>query len=55
MVEVYPAASLRQWSLPYRGYKGRRNAAVLADLLDALLGGSTMAWNQRFRQPVPAV
>ena len=40
VVEVYPAASLRQWGLPYRGYKGTRNAAVLADLLDALLAGA---------------
>ena len=40
VVEVYPAASLRQWGLPYRGYKGTRNAAVLADLLAALLAAA---------------
>lgn len=40
VVEVYPAASLRQWRLPHRGYKGPRNAAILADLLDALLAAA---------------
>lgn len=40
VVEVYPAASLRQWRLPHRGYKGPRNAAVLAGLLDALLAAA---------------
>lgn len=36
VVEVYPAASLKQWGLPHRGYKGRLNAAVLQDLADRL-------------------
>jgi hypothetical protein len=33
VVEVYPAASLKQWGLPHRGYKGRLNAAILQDLV----------------------
>jgi predicted nuclease with RNAse H fold len=37
VVEVYPAASLRQWGLPYRGYKGSANADVRSRLVDALL------------------
>lgn len=35
-VEVYPAASLRQWGLPYRGYKRTANLSELARLADAL-------------------
>ncbi|MFC8299501.1 DUF429 domain-containing protein [Micromonospora orduensis] len=37
VVEVYPAASLKQWGLPYRGYKGRQNSSVLNDLMDQLI------------------
>jgi predicted nuclease with RNAse H fold len=37
VVEVYPAASLKQWKLPYRGYKQPRNAPALAALTDSLL------------------
>jgi predicted nuclease with RNAse H fold len=37
VVEVYPAASLKQWGLPHRGYKGRDNAKPLAQVVDALL------------------
>lgn len=40
VVEVYPAASLKQWNLPYRGYKGASNAARLGALLDALLAAA---------------
>jgi predicted nuclease with RNAse H fold len=40
VVEVYPAASLKQWKLPYRGYKGTRNAAMLAGLVDALVSAA---------------
>jgi hypothetical protein len=29
LVEVYPAAALRVWGLPHRGYKGSANRAVL--------------------------
>jgi predicted nuclease with RNAse H fold len=36
VVEVYPAASLKQWALTYRGYKGRHNLASLELLVDAL-------------------
>ena len=36
VVEVYPAASVKQWELPYRGYK-RRNAQALPALTDGLL------------------
>lgn len=34
--EVYPAASLRRWGLPHRGYKGKENARALRSLLSAL-------------------
>ena len=34
--EVYPAAALHRWGLRYRGYKGRQNTSVLADLFAAL-------------------
>lgn len=40
VVEVYPAASLKQWGLPYRGYKGTRNAATLTALVDTLLAAA---------------
>jgi Protein of unknown function (DUF429) len=36
VVEVYPAGSLKQWGLPYRGYKRAGNRAVLGGLVDAL-------------------
>ena len=36
LCEVYPAAALRQWGLPHRGYKGARHAAARAALLTAL-------------------
>jgi len=36
VVEVYPAASLHTWGLPYRGYKGRQNLPHLAELVDRL-------------------
>jgi predicted nuclease with RNAse H fold len=34
--EVYPAAALCQWGLRFRGYKGRQNASVLAELFASL-------------------
>jgi len=37
VVEVYPAASLRGWGLPFKGYKGVANRPVLDDLVTALL------------------
>ncbi|MCO6009799.1 DUF429 domain-containing protein [Actinoallomurus purpureus] len=36
VVEVYPAASLRSWGLPHRGYKRPEDAAALGRLVDAL-------------------
>jgi len=36
VVEVYPAASLRLWKLPDRGYKGPANLAHLSALVDRL-------------------
>ena len=40
VVEVYPAASLKQWGLPHRGYKGTGNAKRLAQVVDALLAAA---------------
>jgi predicted nuclease with RNAse H fold len=37
VVEAYPAASLKQWGLPYRRYKGAANRATLDGLADRLL------------------
>jgi hypothetical protein len=37
-MEVYPAAALKGWGLPHRGYKGRSNMAALGNLVDALRG-----------------
>ena len=37
LVEVYPAAALSQWGLPFTGYKTARNRPVLSELVDALL------------------
>jgi predicted nuclease with RNAse H fold len=36
VAEVYPAASLKQWGLPYRGYKQPRNLSALPELATAL-------------------
>jgi predicted nuclease with RNAse H fold len=36
VVEVYPAASLKAWGLPHRGYKRAQNRRALGDLLDGL-------------------
>jgi predicted nuclease with RNAse H fold len=40
VVEVYPAASLKQRDLPYRRYKGGLNAAGLAQLVEAILAAA---------------
>jgi hypothetical protein len=40
VVEVYPAASLKPWRLPHRGYKQPRNAQALEDLIDGLLAAA---------------
>lgn len=37
VVEVYPAATLRQWGLTYRGYKRRENAEHLDQVVTLLL------------------
>jgi predicted nuclease with RNAse H fold len=34
--EVYPAAALHAWGLRWKGYKGRQNAAALADAFASL-------------------
>ncbi|RVW08238.1 DUF429 domain-containing protein [Prescottella agglutinans] len=42
VVEVYPAAALQQWGLPFRGYKGsvnRPNLQTLVAGFDAGIGG----------------
>ena len=36
LAEVYPAASLKQWGLPYRGYKQPRNSGALPELVTRL-------------------
>lgn len=40
IVEVYPAAGLKQWQLPHNRYKGRANAVALGALVDELLGAA---------------
>jgi hypothetical protein len=42
VVEVYPAAALKQWGLTYRGYKGTANASVRHRLVDTLT--ATAPW-----------
>ncbi|MGP3916870.1 DUF429 domain-containing protein [Nonomuraea sp. 10N515B] len=37
VVEVYPAACLKRWGLPYRGYKRTANLTELGRLVDQLL------------------
>ena len=36
VVEVYPAAALQRWGLPFRGYKGSVNREKLAQLIASL-------------------
>jgi len=36
VVEVYPAAALKHWGLPFRGYKAAANAAVRGEVVDRL-------------------
>lgn len=36
VVEVYPAASLKHWGLPFRGYKGAAHAGERSTLVDRL-------------------
>jgi predicted nuclease with RNAse H fold len=42
VVEVYPAAALKRWGLPFRGYKGAANAGVRHELIDRL--AATAPW-----------
>ena len=41
VVEVYPAAALRRWSLPSRGYKRKENSAARRELVDQFLTHTT--------------
>lgn len=44
--EVYPAAALRGWSMPHRGYKGAKNTVQRADLVHTLAQRAPwLAWN----------
>lgn len=44
--EVYPAATLKCWSLPSRGYKGKQNSALRVDLITQLKRVfPTLDWN----------
>jgi hypothetical protein len=43
VVEVYPAAALRRWGLPYRKYKRKENAEARRELV-ALFCSATSAW-----------
>ncbi len=40
LVETYPAAALKHWTLTYRRYKGTAGATSLGDLVDALTAGA---------------
>jgi len=40
IVEVYPAASLKTWGLPYRGYKRPGDTQALGKLVDELQGAA---------------
>lgn len=43
VVEVYPAAALRRWGLPWRGYKGHEHAAELQALVSSF-ADETRGW-----------
>ena len=40
VAEVYPAAALKIWGLPHRGYKGREGAPVRERIVDGLVAGA---------------
>lgn len=40
LAEVYPAAALKQWGLPHRGYKRSANLAARHALVDQLIGAA---------------
>src|SRR5712691_13071857 len=48
IVEVYPAASLKAWGLPYRGYKRPEDTQALGKLVDELQGAAR-GWNSATR------
>ena len=54
VVEVYPAAALKHWGLPFRGYKGAANAAVRGEVVDRLAAAAPWlrfdAYEQACRQ-----
>jgi len=54
IVEVYPAASLKVWELPYRGYKRPGDTQTLGKLVDELLAARPMARPRRVRTHVPS-
>jgi predicted nuclease with RNAse H fold len=62
VVEVYPAASLKRWGLPYRGYKRPGDTHALGHLVDQLLaaapwleGGGTESLCRRSHDATDAV
>lgn len=50
VVEVYPAASLMAWQLPYEGYKGRKRAEVRSGLVTRLLAAAPWLDCGRYKQ-----
>lgn len=40
LVEVYPAAALKEWGLLHRGYKGKNGSSLRGDLVDALVAAA---------------
>jgi predicted nuclease with RNAse H fold len=62
VVEVYPAASLKRWGLPYHGYKRPGDTQTLGHLVDQLLaaapwleGGGTESLCRRSHDATDAV
>lgn len=53
VTEVYPAASLKQWGLPHRGYKQPHNLDALPDLVTALQAAAPVARPRLARPPLP--
>lgn len=45
IVEVYPAAALRQWGLPFHQYKGADGTAVRRSIVDGLAAIAPLALN----------
>jgi predicted nuclease with RNAse H fold len=51
VVEVYPAAALKHWNLPFRGYKGAANAGLRHELVDRLAAAAPWLRFGAFEQP----